>query len=227
MPRCEAGQPVPLVRISGLPDSVADVWSLWAISLAAEGFSRRRFLPVFVTADGRAVMPTARRIWDLRLSEQIEVLQTQASWGTCERVDKGRRVIRNPPTAITDEALIGWLIEAAIRNTGRAIGVSGRPSAAVLYPFRLDHSPTLGVPPAQPAQRGRHGGHHDGARRIASSLIAGRIQASTSAAVRQIDQGDPAHDEPGAEERQGVELDLPKEEPGEGRHEQRIGDLDQ
>ena len=28
------------------------------------------------------------------------VLQTQASWGTCERVDSGRRVIRNPPTTI-------------------------------------------------------------------------------------------------------------------------------
>lgn len=73
------------------------------------------------------------------------VLQTQASWGTCERVDKGRRVIRNPPTAITNEALIAWLIEAAIRCTGRAISVSGLPSAAVLYPFRLDHSLTLVV----------------------------------------------------------------------------------
>jgi hypothetical protein len=73
------------------------------------------------------------------------VIQTQASWGTCERVDKGRRVIRNLPTAITHEALIAWLIEAAIRYTGRAISVSGLASAAVLYPFRLDHSLTLVV----------------------------------------------------------------------------------
>jgi hypothetical protein len=73
------------------------------------------------------------------------VLQTQASWGTCERVDKGRRVIRNPPTTIANEALIAWLIEAAIRYTGRAISVSGLASAAVLYPFRLDHSLTLVV----------------------------------------------------------------------------------
>ena len=73
------------------------------------------------------------------------VIQTQASWGTCERVDKGRRVIRNPSTAITNEALIAWLIEAAIRYTGRAISVSGLASAAVLYPFRLEHSLTLVV----------------------------------------------------------------------------------
>ncbi|WP_295389956.1 hypothetical protein [uncultured Thiodictyon sp.] len=73
------------------------------------------------------------------------VLQTQASWCTCERVDKGRRVIRNPATVITNEALIAWLIEAAIRYTGRAISVPGLQSAAVLYPFRLDHSLALVV----------------------------------------------------------------------------------
>jgi len=73
------------------------------------------------------------------------VLQTQASWGTCERVDKGRGVIRNPATTIANEALIAWLIEAAIRYTGRAISVSGLASASVLYPFRLDHSLTLVV----------------------------------------------------------------------------------
>ena len=73
------------------------------------------------------------------------VIQTQASWGTCERVDKGRRVIRKPATPITHEALIAWLIEAAIRSTGRAISVSGLASAAVLYPFRLDHSLSLVV----------------------------------------------------------------------------------
>ena len=73
------------------------------------------------------------------------VLQTQASWGTCERVDKGRRVIRNPATSITNEALTAWLIESAIRYTGRSISVSGLASAAVLYPFRLDQSLTLVV----------------------------------------------------------------------------------
>jgi hypothetical protein len=73
------------------------------------------------------------------------VLQTQASWGPCERVDRGRRVIRNPSTTITHEVLIAWLIEAAIRYTGHAISVSGLQSAPVLYPFRLDHSLTLVV----------------------------------------------------------------------------------
>lgn len=74
LPRCVAGQPLPIVRIGGLPDSIRGVWSLWEISLSAEGFNRRRFLPLFATDDGRTFVPTAKRIWDLLLTEQIEVL---------------------------------------------------------------------------------------------------------------------------------------------------------
>lgn len=74
LPRCVAGQPLPIVRVGGLPDSIRGVWSLWEISLSAEGFNRRRFLPLFATDDGRTFVPTAKRIWDLLLTEQVEVL---------------------------------------------------------------------------------------------------------------------------------------------------------
>lgn len=73
LPRCVAGQPLPLVRITGLPETVNGVWSLWEVNLSAEGFSRRRFLTVFVADDGRTFMPTAKRIWDLLLTEQLEI----------------------------------------------------------------------------------------------------------------------------------------------------------
>jgi hypothetical protein len=53
------------------------VWSLWEISLSAshlsENFSRRRFLPIFVTEDGRTFVPTAKRIWDLLLTESVSL----------------------------------------------------------------------------------------------------------------------------------------------------------
>jgi hypothetical protein len=49
LPRFVAGQPLPVIRVTGLPDSVRGIWSLWEISLAAEGLSRKRFLPVFAT----------------------------------------------------------------------------------------------------------------------------------------------------------------------------------
>lgn len=73
LPRCVAGQPLPIVTITGLPASITGVWSLWEISLSAEGFSRKRFLPVFATDDGRTFVPTAKRIWDLLLTENVEI----------------------------------------------------------------------------------------------------------------------------------------------------------
>jgi superfamily II DNA or RNA helicase len=75
LPRCVAGQPLPIVVVTGLPDTVHGVWSLWEVSLSAsnlaESFNRRRFLPVFVTDDGRTFVPTAKRIWDLLLTENL------------------------------------------------------------------------------------------------------------------------------------------------------------
>jgi superfamily II DNA or RNA helicase len=84
LPRWVAGQPLPEARISGLPDTVRGAWSLWEIGLAAETFSRKRFLPVFTTEEGRVFLPTARRVWDLLLTESIEIL------GTTSVEDAGR-----------------------------------------------------------------------------------------------------------------------------------------
>ena len=73
VPRFVVGQPLPVIRISGLPDSVNGVWSLWEIGLAAPGASRKRFLPVFINDDGRPFVPTAKRVWDLLLTETVSV----------------------------------------------------------------------------------------------------------------------------------------------------------
>jgi hypothetical protein len=64
---------LPVVKIAGLPEAVQGVWSLWEISLSAEGLNRKRFLPVFATDDGRTFVPTAKRIWDLLLTEAVEI----------------------------------------------------------------------------------------------------------------------------------------------------------
>ncbi len=66
------------------------------------------------------------------------VIQTQAGWGAVERIAQGRRLIRRPPRIIADAELVAWLIEAAVRYTGKGIAVSALPSLAVLYPFALD-----------------------------------------------------------------------------------------
>ena len=73
VPRVVVGQPLPVVRVTGLPDSVNGVWSLWEIGLATQGASRKRFLPVFINDEGRPFVPTAKRVWDLLLTETVSV----------------------------------------------------------------------------------------------------------------------------------------------------------
>lgn len=73
VPRFVAGQPLPVVRVTGLPESVNGVWSLWEIGLAAQGANRKRFLPVFINDEGRPFVPTAKRVWDLLLTEAVSV----------------------------------------------------------------------------------------------------------------------------------------------------------
>ncbi|MDR3298643.1 MAG: DEAD/DEAH box helicase family protein [Candidatus Accumulibacter sp.] len=74
VPRFVAGQPLPVVRVTGLPGSVDGIWSLWEVGLAAQGTGRKRFLPVFINVDGRPFVPTAKRVWDLLLTESVSVL---------------------------------------------------------------------------------------------------------------------------------------------------------
>lgn len=73
VPRFVAGQPLPVIRVTGLPDSVGGIWSLWEIGLAAPGANRKRFLPVFINDEGRSFVPTAKRVWDLLLTETVSV----------------------------------------------------------------------------------------------------------------------------------------------------------
>lgn len=78
LPHCVAGQPVPVARVNGLPDTVRGVWSLWRVELAVrtgvDSPRRRRFVPVFVGEDGRSFVPTAKRIWGLLVTEEIQLL---------------------------------------------------------------------------------------------------------------------------------------------------------
>lgn len=69
LPRAVRGQPIPLVRLSGLPSEVRGFWSLWRVALSAEAEHHVRVLPLFRHDDGRVFGPTARHIWDRLLAE--------------------------------------------------------------------------------------------------------------------------------------------------------------
>lgn len=66
------------------------------------------------------------------------VLQSQASWGAIERVDKGKRLIRCAPTALDNTQAVAWLVEAALRYTRKSVSVPSLQSMAVIYPFVLN-----------------------------------------------------------------------------------------
>ncbi len=66
------------------------------------------------------------------------VLQSQANWGAIERIENGKRLIRLAPIILPNDQLVVWLIEAAIRYTGKAVSVPVLQSMAVLYPFFFD-----------------------------------------------------------------------------------------
>jgi len=79
------------------------------------------------------------------------VLQSQESWGMIERVDKGKRLVRQSPISVINDRAVAWLIEAVLRYTGKAISVATLQSTAAIYPFVLEqplgyvasNSPTL------------------------------------------------------------------------------------
>jgi hypothetical protein len=68
------------------------------------------------------------------------VLQSQANWGAIERVEKGKRLIRKAAISVPNDLAVAWLIEAALRYTGKAMPVATLQSTAVIYPFALEQS---------------------------------------------------------------------------------------
>jgi hypothetical protein len=46
--------------------------------------------------------------------------------------------LRRPPTTVQDDRAVAWLIEAALRYSGKAVSVASLPAMAVIFPFVLD-----------------------------------------------------------------------------------------
>jgi superfamily II DNA or RNA helicase len=76
-------QPLPIVRIEGLPESVSGYWGLYEISLSTStatyeyvraSSAKRDFVVLFVAENGRVFIPTARHIWDLLQTAKVTVV---------------------------------------------------------------------------------------------------------------------------------------------------------
>ena len=58
------GEPIPRLRLSGLPKSIDGFWSLWVLRLTSFDFRRAKVFPVFINRDGRSFSQTAIHVWD-------------------------------------------------------------------------------------------------------------------------------------------------------------------
>lgn len=65
------------------------------------------------------------------------VLQSQANWGVLKREADIKRILKILPTAISNDALTTWIIEAAVRFSGKPLPVPALQSLPVLFPFTL------------------------------------------------------------------------------------------
>ncbi len=68
------------------------------------------------------------------------VLQSQASWGAIDRVDKGKRIVRKREITLQDATVAVWLTEACVRYAGHSIPVSSIDLNPIIYPFSLEAS---------------------------------------------------------------------------------------
>lgn len=65
------------------------------------------------------------------------VLQTQESWQALTRDETVKRVLKLQAVIIDDDELTAWLIEAAVRYSGKPVSISSLQSLPVLFPFIL------------------------------------------------------------------------------------------
>ncbi len=80
IPRRVPGDPVAAVELPGLSDRVAGTWSLWKVSLGRDAESRSRYLPVFVSGEGRVLQPTARAVWDALAALELETATIRSAY---------------------------------------------------------------------------------------------------------------------------------------------------
>jgi len=83
LPQTAAGEFFPQLCLEGLPAGIKGYWGLFEIRLQVENVRpskllrmpllRRKFLPVFISDDGKVFQSTARHIWDTLYTSELQV----------------------------------------------------------------------------------------------------------------------------------------------------------
>jgi superfamily II DNA or RNA helicase len=176
VPRFVAGQPLPVIRVTGLPESVNGIWSLWEIGLAAQGatnlpganlnsrqagreavaymdvgHNRKRFLPVFINDEGRPFVPTAKRVWDLLLTETVSV----------QSVADAEDSVRWFAASFAAASTQGESLFAALAEEHRARIKEERDRATYAFEARYQAIGRIGLPAVREFRRRRLQAEHE------------------------------------------------------------------
>ncbi len=73
LPHFAKGQPIPCLFLPEIPSDVQGFWSLWRIVIDVTDWKSQRIMPIFLHDNGRALLPTARHIWEKLISDQIKL----------------------------------------------------------------------------------------------------------------------------------------------------------
>ncbi|MEE9942047.1 MAG: helicase-related protein [Achromobacter xylosoxidans] len=151
VPHFVAGQPLPVVRVTGLPESVNGIWSLWEVGLAAQGASRKRFLSVFINDEGRPFVPTAKRVWDLLVTETVSV----------QSVADAEDSVRWFDASFAVASTQGEPVFAALAEEHRARIKEERDRATYAYEARYQAIGRIGLPAVREFRRRRLQAEHE------------------------------------------------------------------
>lgn len=75
-------RPLSAIELDGISDKTAGIWSLWRISLSTTDSKSQRMLPVFIDEEGRALLPTARRVWGILIEEDLSRIPVRPTTNT-------------------------------------------------------------------------------------------------------------------------------------------------
>ncbi|HBG75211.1 MAG: helicase [Chloroflexi bacterium GWB2_49_20] len=72
IPSFVSEEPIPVISLVGIPETLHGLWSLWQVSVFSAGWSAQRLLPLFINDQGRTFLPTGRSLWDILLGQDIQ-----------------------------------------------------------------------------------------------------------------------------------------------------------
>lgn len=65
------GRPLVAVELDGISNKTSGIWSLWRVSISTYDGKSQRMLPLFIDDEGRILLPTARRVWDILIEKDL------------------------------------------------------------------------------------------------------------------------------------------------------------